>query len=74
MGHHYKTTPEQRTEIVRRYNAGENLKYIAHDFGITGPMVGLYARAAGAARRRSPPRLKKGGSYGTEKERGRDAE
>lgn len=52
MSGYTKTTQAQRDEIVRRYLAGETTKAIAFDYKISAPMVGHYARAANAPRRR----------------------
>jgi hypothetical protein len=52
MGVHYKTTVEQRQEIVRRYIAGEDTQRIARDYKITPQLVGHYARCVGIPYRR----------------------
>jgi hypothetical protein len=67
MGSYHKTTLADRKEIVRRYNAGEARKSIAHDFKITEQMVGYYARAANAPMRRGGARPT--GSYRIGRER-----
>ena len=45
-----KTTPEQREEIVRRYNAGEtNKSALAREFGVSDVMIHKYIKAAHTA-------------------------
>lgn len=44
-------TPEQATEIVRRYAARERVDGIAADFGISSASVIYYARKSGCAKR-----------------------
>lgn len=47
MGIPYKTSRGDRERAIRRYLAGDLLKNIAADLGVTKPAIRYYARMAG---------------------------
>lgn len=49
-----RLTPDQITEAVRRYIAGDTLTAIARDAGVTGPSILYHVRRAGVPLRTRP--------------------
>jgi len=47
MGYFYKTTEEQRREIIRRYQCGETPTQIAPDYNVTRSYISVLAKKAG---------------------------
>jgi hypothetical protein len=51
MGYFWKTTEDERREMIDRYREGESTVAIGRDYGVTRSYVTILARKAGCAGR-----------------------